>query len=159
MTKPYGRIYKNKTNISIDARDLYNVWPIGSIYISVVNTNPSEYFGGIWEVFGTGRCLVGVDTSQTEFNTVMKTGGEKTHKLTVNEMPSHNHQYEDITGNRSLNGQFGRSGYYESEAYMGVTNSVIAYADADFRMTYVGGSESHNNLQPYITVYMWKRIN
>lgn len=159
MTKPYGRIYKNKTNISIDARDLYNVWPIGSIYISVVNTNPSEYFGGTWEVFGTGRCLVGVDTSQTEFNTVMKTGGEKTHKLTVNEMPSHNHQYEDITGNRSLNGQFGRSGYYESEAYMGVTNSVIAYADADFRMTYVGGSESHNNLQPYITVYMWKRIN
>lgn len=159
MTKPYGRIYKNKTNISIDARDLYNVWPIGSIYISVVNTNPSEYFGGTWEVFGTGRCLVGVDTSQTEFNTVMKTGGEKTHKLTVNEMPSHNHQYEDITGNRSLNGQFGRSGYYESEAYMGVTNSVIAYADADFRMTYVGGSQPHNNLQPYITVYMWKRIN
>lgn len=159
MTKPYGRIYKNKTNISIDARDLYNVWPIGSIYISVVNTNPSEYFGGTWEVFGTGRCLVGVDTSQTEFNTVMKTGGEKTHKLTVNEMPSHNHQYEDITGNRSLNGQFGRSGYYESEAYMGVTNSVIAYVDADFRMTYVGGSQPHNNLQPYITVYMWKRIN
>ena len=159
MTKPYGRIYKNKTNVSIDARDLYNVWPIGSIYISVVNTNPSEYFGGTWEAFGTGKCLVGVDTSQSEFNTVMKTGGEKTHKLTVNEMPSHNHQYEDITGNRSLNGQFGRSGYYESESYMGVTNSVIAYADADFRMTYVGGSESHNNLQPYITVYMWKRIN
>ena len=159
MTKPYGRIYKNKTNISIDAKDLYNVWPVGSIYISVVNTNPSEYFGGTWEVFGTGRCLVGVDTSQSEFNSVEKTGGEKTHKLTVNEMPSHNHQYEDITGNRSLNGQFGRSGYYESEAYMGVTNSVIAYADADFRMTYVGGSESHNNLQPYITVYMWKRIN
>ena len=159
MTKPYGRIYKNKTNVSIDARDLYNVWPIGSIYISVVNTNPSEYFGGTWEAFGTGKCLVGVDTSQSEFNTVMKTGGEKTHKLTVNEMPSHNHQYEDITGNRSLNGQFGRSGYYESESYMGVTNSVIAYVDADFRMTYVGGSESHNNLQPYITVYMWKRIN
>ena len=56
-----------------------------------------------------------------------------------------------------MNGQFGRSGYYESEAYMGVTNSVIAYADADFRMTYVGGSESHNNLQPYMVVYIWVR--
>ena len=39
----------------------------------------------------------------------------------------------------------------------GVTNSVIAYADADFRMTYVGGSESHNNLQPYMVVYIWVR--
>lgn len=77
MTKPYGRIYKNKTNVSIDALDLYNVWPVGSIYISVNNTNPSTYFGGTWEAFGTGRCLVGVDTSQSEFNTVMKTGGEK----------------------------------------------------------------------------------
>lgn len=157
MTKPYGRIYKNKTNVSINALDLYNVWPVGSIYISVNDTNPSKYFGGTWVSFGTGRCLVGIDTSQTEFNTVQKIGGEKTHTLTVDEIPSHNHQYEDITGNRSLNGQFGRDGIYSSESYMGVSNSVTSYASADFRMTYVGGSKSHNNLQPYITVYMWKR--
>lgn len=130
---------------------------VGDLFLTTIATNPSNYLGGKWELFGPGRCLVCVDTSDSDFNTVKKTGGEKTHKLTVNEMPSHNHQYEDITGNRSLNGQFGRSGYYESEAYMGVTNSVIAYADADFRMTYVGGSESHNNLQPYITCYVWIR--
>ena len=52
-------------------------WPIGSIYISVVNTNPSQWFGGVWQSFGSGRVLVGVDTSQTEFNKVMKTGGNK----------------------------------------------------------------------------------
>ena len=69
-------------------------WPIGSIYISVNNTNPSQWFDGVWESFGSGRVLVGVDTSQSEFNTVMKTGGEKVHKLTTNEMPSHNHTYE-----------------------------------------------------------------
>ena len=131
---------------------------VGDLFLTTIATNPSNFLGGKWELFGPGRCLVCVDTSDSDFNTVKKTGGEKTHKLTVNEMPSHNHQYEDITGNRSLNGQFGRSGYYESEAYMGVTNSVIAYADADFRMTYVGGSESHNNLQPYITCYVWIRI-
>lgn len=131
---------------------------VGDLFLTTIATNPSNFLGGKWELFGPGRCLVCVDTSDSEFNSVKKTGGEKTHKLTVNEMPSHNHQYEDITGNRSLNGQFGRSGYYESEAYMGVTNSVIAYANADFRMTYVGGSESHNNLQPYITCYVWIRI-
>jgi hypothetical protein len=131
---------------------------VGDLFLTTIATNPSNFLSGKWELFGPGRCLVCVNTSDTDFNTVKKTGGEKTHKLTVNEMPSHNHQYEDITGNRSLNGQFGRSGYYESESYMGVTNSVIAYADADFRMTYVGGSESHNNLQPYITCYVWIRI-
>ena len=130
---------------------------VGDLFLTTIATNPSSFLGGKWELFGPGRCLVCVDNSDSDFNTVKKTGGEKTHKLTVNEMPSHNHQYEDITGNRSLNGQFGRSGYYESESYMGVTNSVIAYVDADFRMTYVGGSESHNNLQPYITCYIWIR--
>lgn len=130
---------------------------VGDLFLTTIATNPSNFLGGKWELFGPGRCLVCVNSSDSDFNTVKKTGGEKTHKLTVNEMPSHNHQYEDITGNRSLNGQFGRSGYYESESYMGVTNSVIAYADADFRMTYVGGSESHNNLQPYITCYVWIR--
>lgn len=147
-------VYLKKGNTKVSVVPYYR---IGDLFLTTIATNPSNFLGGKWELFGPGKCLVCVDTSQTEFNSVKKSGGEKTHKLTVNEMPSHNHQYEDITGNRSLNGQFGRSGYYESESYMGVTNSVIAYADADFRMTYVGGSESHNNLQPYITCYVWIR--
>ena len=61
-------------------------WPVGSIYLSVNNTNPSSYFGGTWEQIAKGRTLVGVDTSDTDFNTVKKIGGEKTHKLTINEM-------------------------------------------------------------------------
>lgn len=146
MTKPYGRIYKNKTNISIDARDLYNVWPVGSIYISVVNINPSEYFGGTWQVFGTGRCLVGIDTSQTEFNTIEKTGGEATHKLTIEEMPSHNHviNFDQIWG----------WGGTTSLA----TTSGGPYAGGGY-VRDTGENQPHNNLQPYITVYMWKRIN
>lgn len=143
MTKPYGRIYKNKTNISIDARDLYNVWPIGSIYISVVNTNPSKWFGGTWIAFGTGRCLVGVDTSQSEFNRVMKTGGEKTHTLTVNEMPSHNHP--------GIIGYTNTTGYY-ARLYEGSQGTKL---DGEGK---TGGDQPHNNLQPYITVYMWRRI-
>ena len=55
-------------------------WPVGSIYLSVTNTNPSKWFGGKWEQIAKGRTLVGVDTSQSEVSSVKKTGGEKTHK-------------------------------------------------------------------------------
>src|SRR5690606_38823591 len=68
------------------------VYPVGSIYISTVDTNPGTVFGvGTWVAFGTGRTIVGVDTDQTEFDTVEKTGGAKTHTLTTAEMPSHTH--------------------------------------------------------------------
>ncbi len=53
------------------------MYPIGSIYISVNNINPSVFFGGNWEGFAKGRTIVGVDTQQTEFNKVEKLGGDK----------------------------------------------------------------------------------
>lgn len=120
-------------------------WPIGSIYISVVNTNPSKWFGGTWVAFGTGRCLVGVDTSQTEFNTVMKTGGEKTHKLTISEIASHNHSTPSTLR-------------YESTStwWIGGTGGTTIVVDNKPTGS-TGGDKPHNNLQPYITVYMWRR--
>lgn len=144
MTKPYGRIYKNKTNVSIDVLDLYNVWSVGSIYISVNNTNPSTYFGGTWVSFGAGRCLVGVDTSQTEFNEVEKTGGEKTHKLTEGEMPEHNHSLNGYTDMVNTGNQYYKTVKGGNSYGTGTTLNK-------------GGNQAHNNLQPYITVYMWKR--
>ena len=69
----------------------YPCLPVGSIYLSVSETNPSTYFGGTWEQWGKGRVPVGVDTSQTEFSIVEKIGGEKTHKLTNNELAKHTH--------------------------------------------------------------------
>lgn len=122
--------------------------PIGSIYISVINQNPSNYFGGTWEQFANGRTLVGVDTSQTEFNSVEKTGGEKNHKLSIAEMPSHNHtktmvpkDNEWIAPNTGWNYSF-----TNQQTYIQNTDNT-------------GGDQPHNNLQPYITVYMWKRIS
>lgn len=141
----YGRLYNKQKNVSITPLDIYNLYPVGSIYISVINTNPSTYFGGTWEAFGTGRCLVGVDTSQVEFNTVLKTGGEKTHKLTVNEMPKHNHPiYYGVDGASPGNT---------------LTASSNAIGQSNAPITDRGGSQAHNNLQPYITVYMWRRIS
>ena len=129
-------------------------YPIGSIYISVDSANPSTVFGGTWQSFGTGRTIVGVDTSQTEFNTVSKTGGEKTHKLTISEMPSHDHAANPLpitSAGRSTSAT-------DFFSMRGVNRSVwLEGYDSTEKTSKTGGDGSHNNLQPYITVYMWKR--
>jgi len=63
--------------------------PIGSVYISVLPTNPAVTLGyGVWTYFGAGRVLVGVDPSQAEFATALAVGGEKAHLLTCAEVPT-----------------------------------------------------------------------
>jgi len=81
--------------------DKEEIHPVGSIYLSVVDTNPALLFGGTWTEWGKGRVLVGVDENQTEFDTVEKTGGAKTHALTTSEMPSHTHTGPSHTHNLS----------------------------------------------------------
>lgn len=146
--KSYGRLYNQSNNVSITPMDIYNLYPIGSIYISVVNTNPKEYFGGTWQSFGSGQVLVGVDTSQTEFNTVMKTGGEKTHTLNTDEIPAHQHSLLNTNpGGYTVSWTSHSAGAQEGK---GFPNNI--------RTTFAGGNQPHNNLQPYITVYMWRRV-
>lgn len=134
----------NASNFRIDGTNvLLKAYPVGSIYMSVNNTNPGTLFGGTWVKFGAGRCLVGVDTSQTEFNTIEKIGGEKTHTLTIEEMPKHKHD--------GFGGTYGGGGpYYYNYYVYGEWNTDDSHKSA-------GGDKPHNNLQPYITVYMWKR--
>jgi len=122
--------------------------PIGSIYLSVNNINPSTFIGGSWVVFGQGRTLVGVDITQTEFNTVEKTGGEKTHTLAVTEMPPHTHFL------RMDNGSTGQ--YKALPAYKLTAQSDQFYETQPMSSSTYGNP--HNNLQPYITCYMFKRI-
>ena len=121
---------------------LQYVYPVGSIYMSVNNVSPQSFVGGTWSAWGTGRVPVAVDTGQTEFNTVEKTGGAKTHTLTVDEMPSHNHGGTQKTGASGAVGGFAQVTYTTT---------------SDFMTSSVGGGQAHNNLQPYITCYMWKR--
>lgn len=128
----------------IDLSSLWDqIYPVGSIYITVNATNPSVLFGGTWEQL-KGKFLVGVDPSDTDFDTSEKTGGEKTHKLTVDEMPSHNHpgifKYTNQTG-------------YYARLYLGSDGTAL---DNEGK---TGGDKPHNNLPPYMAVYMWKRIS
>ena len=135
---------KDKYKFFLRASGIWDcIYPIGSIYFSVNNVNPSEYFGGTWISWGSGRVPVGVNSSDSSFNTVEKTGGESRHTLTVSEMPRHNHNF-DI--------------FWEGG---GTTTGGANYMDGGVygsRMTSMAGSgQPHNNLQPYITCYMWKR--
>lgn len=126
--------------IMVNGTDLLNkVYPIGSIYLTTNSVNPSNLMGGTWVRFGKGRTLVGVNESDTDFSTVEKTGGSKTHKLTVNELPKHNIGMVEVSSSPELRPDW--------------DNSSSDY----FASGTVGGDQPHNNLQPYITVYMWKR--
>lgn len=117
------------------------VWPVGSVYISVVATNPATLLGfGTWSAFAAGRTLVGIDAGQTEFDTVEETGGEKTHVLTEAEMPAHTHSV-GLTTNGDQDGSGSNGATYGSGMNTGSAGSGTA----------------HNNLQPYIVTYMWKR--
>lgn len=124
------------------------VYPVGSIYFNAtVSTNPATLLGfGTWAAFGAGRVPVGYDVSQTEFDTVGETGGEKTHTLSINEMPSHTHQKSN---NFKDAGSLADGRFWAKTT--GSTSGSAAFTEA------AGGDQPHNNLQPYITVYMWKR--
>lgn len=116
---------------------------VGDIIFSTSDENPSTIYGGTWVAWGKGQVPVGVDTSDSDFNTVEKTGGEKEHTLTVDEMPSHKHDFgQQFATTSNLSGSYG---YY-----------MIAGTQTDV-IKNTGGNQPHNNLQPYITCYMWKR--
>lgn len=95
-----------------------------------------------------GRVAVGKDSSQTEFDTLGETGGEKTHTLTINEMPSHKH--EDINWaaddyHTSIDSGSGNGIFIENSA-------GCSYEAGKYRTGYTGGGQAHNILQPYITL-------
>ena len=163
---------KNTNSLEIGGNILVNdkklidlIYPVGSIYISVNNVSPQTFLGGTWVAFASGRTLVGVDTTQTEFNAVNKTGGAKTHTLTVAQMPAHQgHMYDN----------FDESGYVDrggdKNSYYLNSTGAYGYGQYDNRPYKIvsgnelvmqgytrGGNEAHNNLQPYITVYMFRR--
>ena len=127
------------------------LFPVGSVYITVVNTNPSTWFGGTWSLLCPGRTLVCVDISDSDFSTVKKTGGEKTHKLTVSEMPSHRHGMVGVNTGASSSAIMGR---YPFQMYQ--DHNYNWNMSAEF-MNLTGGDTAHNNLQPYMTVYIWQR--
>lgn len=142
---------------------LESAYPVGHVLFTVNPANPASYFGfGTWVAIGQGRTIVGVNTGDPDFNTVLKTGGSKTHThggvtgnttLTIAQIPAHNHT---LTG-QLLSGSGdteGSSGRYDASG----TDSTSIQDE--------GGGLPHNhtissasNVQPYLTLYIWQRVS
>lgn len=123
------------------------VYPVGSIYISVSNANPSTLFGGTWVQIKDTFLLSAGDTY-----TAGNTGGSATHTLTTNELPSHYHNFYKT----------GRIMYWDSSAdpigiKQGTGEDIAAQFSWDSKTANVGGGQAHNNMPPYLVVYVWKR--
>lgn len=140
------------------------IYPVGSIYMSMSATNPTDLFGvGTWERISQGRMLLGADDSTYKAGA---TGGEATHTLTAEEMPAHSH-----SGTTSTNGNHSH-GVRDADYHDGYGNSFdsgdwgprryIQTTDAGnhnhtFTTDNSGGGAAHNNMSPYLVCYIWQR--
>ena len=132
------------------------VYPIGSVFTAVVSTNPATLLGiGTWSAIGAGRTLVGLDSTDADFNTVEETGGSKTHQLSTGEMPAHKHGTNLRVGGSALTladtslSTTVASGDQLDHEYTHTTNSTDT--------SEAGGTDAHTIVQPYFVVYFWKR--
>lgn len=153
------------------------IFPVGSIRMTVSAADESAFLGGTWARWGTGRVPVGVNTSDTNFNSVEKTGGASTHTLATAELPSHNHSFsgsvtvnangahthQASSGSYKVGSGSGSTYYYMTNSGSTSGQTTGSGGSHDHTATVFGsvgnnGSGSaHNNLQPYITCYFWKR--
>ena len=128
------------------AATLQAVYPVGSIYINAaVATNTATLLGfGTWAAFGAGRVMARIDSTDTDFDAAEETGGAKTVTLTTSQIPSHTHT-ATLMGN-------GEDEQQDLPAAGDNTNPSRTMTTSA-----TGGGAAHNNVQPYIVVYMWKR--
>lgn len=122
---------------------MQDVYPIGSVFMSMNSTNPATSLGfGTWSAV-QGKFLVGV-SSETEFNTAGKTGGAKTVTLSTANMPSHNHSISGISRGEIMSSTIG-------------TSADIIVSSGSMSTGYSGSGTAHNNLPPYFAIYIWTR--
>jgi len=129
-------------NLAAVAAILEHVYPVGSIYTSIVSTNPGTLLGiGTWVAFGAGKVLVGLNSGDGDFDTAEETGGAKTVDL------AHTHSVpRDGWGNTGT-----------SVAGRLITQGGAAQLALIDNTSGSGGSATQSVVQPYIVVYMWKR--
>lgn len=140
-----------KTYVDI-ASSVLKAYPVGAIYISVNQTDPGDLFGGSWTQL-KDRFLLGAGDTYV----AGRTGGEATHTLTESEMPEHSHSARiDWLDDQKTNNPLGANNY-PLTIISSPNNARVDDPQAHVGLT--GGSQAHNNMPPYLTVYMWKRVS
>lgn len=160
------------TGLSIATPPRSEWFPIGSIYISVNITSPASLFGGTWERIAQGRMLLGMGAIEENHNSYWGTvspgevnpeyagemGGEAWHKLTTNEIPGHQHGPITIgTDGVNIVHWLSNSQSNSKDAW-GFTYDTEMSGN-ELYSGYAGGGAAHNNMPPYLAVYMWKRVS
>lgn len=140
----------------IELRSNPAAYPVGSLYFNAsVNTNPSTLLGfGTWQSFGAGRVLIGFDDSNSNYNQAEKTGGSETHTHTLNNAAAQ-------IGARS--GQPNTIGYRNRDigdlggSVYNISSGNVSGSTRSHNTALTGKTDPGQNLQPYITVFIWKR--
>lgn len=154
----FGLEFKNypdtSTPLNADLNEMQRnlldlVYPIGRGFIDFTDTDYSDYLGFEWERECVGMFPIGKDENDGDFDEIGKTGGEKKHTLTIDEMPNHNHnggELDNAIGTREWGTGVDR--------YMIGTGAGYPIGI----MISKGGGQPHNNLPPYKVVNYWKRV-
>ena len=216
ITDQINHLNNNTDNLATEVSNLNHIdklYPIGSIYITVTDENPSNKIGGTWERYSAGKKLIGVGNNGTTTYNYNNSGGSKTKTLSLDNLPAHNHSltpegtinniFQGISVNTNSNGAHNHTLKFnnasnEAKGYglMPTTpsgnkplfwNRVVVISDTINGLnTYSSGDHTHtltpegtvdskftgektttsstgnnttfNIMNPYITVYMWKRI-
>lgn len=164
----------NGATNKIEVTNMNKIYPVGSIYMSIIDTNPATLFGiGTWEALPAGRVLLAQGRSNwgTTYN-VNNTGGEVSHTLTQNEMPIHSHSGSANTSGSThthtltMQASHGKSGnggvprFSDGDVWSANKTATLSAAGSHTHAVSInnaGGGQAHNNMQPYLVVYMWKR--
>lgn len=153
-----GAIPINGENLNYNFNEIINIlYPIGYILIKDNSEDYSNYLGFTWQRVFAGKTLVGFDSSDTDFDTIGKIGGEKEVTLTIDKIPEHQHgEYIEYAGGKqpytlASGGGTSKNGYF-------LNAQTAAYSGPQVLTEKTGGGQSHNNLQPYYVIAYWKRI-
>lgn len=138
-------------------------FPVGSVFISVVSTNPATLLGyGTWSSIGSGRVLVGLDAVDPDFDTLEETGGEKTVTLSVAQMPVHTHvqdahSHAQRRNNVATGANTGWTTAFDTSSSSPVADVNTGTGSTTATNQNTGGGGSHSNVQPYLVCMFWKR--
>lgn len=156
-----NKVNKNTSDITSINRTIEEYWktiyPVGSIYVSTSATfNPQTAWGGTWVKTAKGRCLIGANDTYP----LGSTGGEEAHYLTGNEMPPHGHSAGKVY-NYKLSNYGIKADAWQKDGdqvlYIDQTSESSSTSSTILSTNATGGGASHNNMQPYLAVYIWER--